>query len=139
MSELVDKWEPTGLLYGHENLTPLAKSLEEAYQVIKQASANEDEIEWESGFVLPALSRTYRKIDEAEKIDGEKFAKLFIEKSKENNFKSIVKDLAAYYAVDGEAELADIFSDFYAYNEMGYDVGVEIDNFQSHIKQSINE
>lgn len=131
MSELVEKWKQTGLLDQLENKAKAARSLEEAYQYVVEAASREEdaETEWAMGIILPAVSRIYRQdqeslevvgvdVDEISKIDGEKFAKTFMEMSEEHGYKETAEDMDTYHAVDAEAEICQMFVVHYLQNHV---------------------
>lgn len=127
--ELTKKWKETGLLDQLENKAEVARSLEEAYQyVVETARKEEDaETEWAAGIILPAISRIYRQnqenlevveVDEISEIDGEKFAKTFMEMSEEHGYKELAEDMDTYHAVEAEVEICQVFVGYYLQNHV---------------------
>lgn len=129
MSELVEKWEPTGLLHDLENKQEVAESIEEAYAYLKEKADGEeepsDEFEWASGIILPAVSRLYYQeslevigidVDEISEVDGEKLAKTFLEKAE--HYKGVMEETDSYYQLDAEAEVTQMFVEWYILNHL---------------------
>jgi len=127
--KLTKKWDQTGLLDQLENKAEVARSLEQAYQYVVEVARKEEDAktEWATGIILPAVSRIYRQdqesleivdVDEISEIDGEKFAKTFMEMSEEQGYKETAENMDNYYAVDAEAEICQMFVEHYLQNHV---------------------
>jgi len=84
--------------------------------MIDLASRDEvpEELQWASGMILPALSRVYRQEEEVSDVDGEKFAQAFLDE--EYGYKETAEGLEAYYNINAEAEICQMFVEYYLQN-----------------------
>lgn len=119
--ELTKKWDQTGLLDQLENKAKAAQSLEESYKFLIDLDFSDEvqrNLEWNSGLVLPALSRVYCQKEGNSKVDGEEFAQTFLEMSEEHNYRETAEDMDTYHQVDAEAEICQMFVEYYLQNHV---------------------
>lgn len=125
MSYLVKKWSPTHLLEDADNKEEIASSLQEALDYLldkKSDFENKELFEWASGLILPSIRRLYdQDFDDknVENVDGKKFAKIFLKKA--DSYKKQSEMIDENHNVDSEAEISQMFVDWYSLNHFDND------------------